>query len=246
MNKNVDEIFSLLEKEEYLSALNLCGELIDCFQTRFMEDLTVNTATDYVGAVILHAKICSVIKKPWKSYNYLETSRGALRFLKDFMTDSNTLAETYNSYAEAYAQGSFLPEAVSCFVDAARYFDSKEKCADALSNAFFYQARFGKKVIDDLSFANDNLGKEKVIQLKKNARDEANSLIQTDPIESSDAFLAVRYETEKITDEILAEKREEDVPFCLLYWETKKNVLKERFSIDWKSPADMNPDIRFY
>ena len=85
MNKNVDEIFSLLEKEEYLSALNLCGELIDCFQTRFMEDLTVNTATDYVGAVILYAKICSVIKKPWKSYNYLETSRGALRFLKDYL-----------------------------------------------------------------------------------------------------------------------------------------------------------------
>ena len=113
MNKTVDEIFELLEKEEYLLALTLCGELIDRFQARFMEELTVNTATDYVGAVILYAKICSVVKKPWMAYNHLETSRGALRFLRDFMTDSNTLAETYFSYAEAYARGSFLPEAVS-------------------------------------------------------------------------------------------------------------------------------------
>lgn len=246
MNKTVDEIFGLLEKEEYFLASNLCGELIDRFQTCFMEDLTVNTATDYVGAVILYSKICSVIKKPWKSFNYLETARGALRFLRDFMTDNNTLAESYYSFAEAYARGTFLPEAVSCFTDASRYFDSEEKSSDALSNAFFYQARFGKDVIDDCSFANEKLGKDEVLRLKEQAYNEANGQILTDPVESSEDFLRVRFDVEKATDEILAEKREGGIPFCLLYWETKKNVLKENFGIDWKSPADMNPNIRFY
>lgn len=39
-----------------------------------------------------------------------------------------------------------------------------------------------------------------------------------------------------------------DVPymgFCHTYWYRKKQILKEEYGIDWKSPADMNPMMCF-
>ena len=245
MKTNVNKILECIDHKDYSDALDLCNDLLDEMQAKFIEDLTVNTATDYVGIVILYSKISAMMKKPWKAFPKLETARGALRFLKDFMSDSDILGETYCSFGEAYAYGSFLPEAVTCFADAARYFDSEEKSVEALSSAFFYQERFGKKVLDDLSFAEEKFGKDKIRELKKGAKEEVKAQILTDPVESTDDFLKIRFEAEEITDELLSENREEG-PFCALYWNTKKSVLKERFGIDWKSPAEMNPNIRFY
>lgn len=179
-------------------------------------------------------------------FSLLQTAKGALRFLKDYMTDDDTLAESYFSFAEAYACGGFLPEAVSCFVISACYFVSDLKREEALSDAFYYEARFGKKIVNDLGFAIEKIGKAKITELKKNAVLDAKAQVLTDPIECSDEFLRVRYDVEKMTDEILAEKPNDGTPFCISYWETKKSVLKENYAISWKSPADMNPDIRFY
>lgn len=33
--------------------------------------------------------------------------------------------------------------------------------------------------------------------------------------------------------------------YCHAFWEAKKNVLKEKHDIDWKSPAERNPDVLF-
>lgn len=33
--------------------------------------------------------------------------------------------------------------------------------------------------------------------------------------------------------------------FCHTYWIEKKRILKEKYGIDWKSPAEMNPDVIF-
>lgn len=33
--------------------------------------------------------------------------------------------------------------------------------------------------------------------------------------------------------------------YCHLYWATKKRILKEKYSIDWKSPAELNPHILY-
>lgn len=70
MNSKIESIFHLLECEEYFKALKLCCELIDEYQARFAKELTVNTATDYVGAVILYAKISSALKKPWMAFPF--------------------------------------------------------------------------------------------------------------------------------------------------------------------------------
>ena len=33
--------------------------------------------------------------------------------------------------------------------------------------------------------------------------------------------------------------------FCYTYWKRKKQLLKEMFNINWQSPAELNPGVRF-
>lgn len=246
MISEANEILELFQQEKFDSALIRCSELLEKFMNVFMEDLTVNSATDLVGTAILYARICGAMKKPWKAFPELEKARGALRFLKDFMKDSEILSDAFRSFGEAYAYGGYLPEAVSCFADAARFSDSSEKIKEALSSAFFYQERFGKKLLKDVSFAKEKLDENTLKILMKSAKEEARDQILTDPVESSDSYLAVRFEAEKLTDELLEKTKSQNTPFCVSYWNTKKRILKDKFGIDWKSPADMNPEIRFY
>jgi hypothetical protein len=35
------------------------------------------------------------------------------------------------------------------------------------------------------------------------------------------------------------------IGYCMLFWMTKQQILLERYGIAWKSPAQMNPDIKF-
>ncbi len=32
---------------------------------------------------------------------------------------------------------------------------------------------------------------------------------------------------------------------CNIRWKLEKKLLKERYGIDWKSPADLNPEMKF-
>lgn len=33
--------------------------------------------------------------------------------------------------------------------------------------------------------------------------------------------------------------------YCHILWGCKKEILKEKFNIDWRSPAEMNPHCKF-
>lgn len=70
------------------------------------------------------------------------------------------------------------------------------------------------------------------------------SPLKHDPIEDTPEFKAVIKKVEKELDELL-----KDVPksmgFCHMYWYEKRRILKEKYGIDWKSPALMNPRVRF-
>ena len=65
-----------------------------------------------------------------------------------------------------------------------------------------------------------------------------------DPVELTPEYLAIQ-------DELEAELREllKDCPrglgFCHIYWSAKKRLLKEKYGIDWQSPAERNPMILF-
>lgn len=246
MKSETQLVLDLVSKEKYSDAQNQCEIVVQNYMTAFMEELTVNSATDYVGSVILYSRICGALKKPWKSFRKLEASRGALRFLKDYMSDGETLAEVYQSYGDAYAAGNYLPEASVCFFEAAKLFENEEKSVYALDSALYYEARFGKQLLSGLDFFEERIGVDRLCSMKDAVVKEASGQVSTDPIENTDAFLDVRYEVEEITDEIISKETSFDAPYCVLYWNTKKAVLKDRFDIEWNSPAEMNPNIRFY
>lgn len=70
------------------------------------------------------------------------------------------------------------------------------------------------------------------------------SLLKYDPIEETANFKAVIKDVEKELEELLKEKPR-GMGFCHIYWCEKRRILKEKYGIDWRSPALMNPRVRF-
>lgn len=67
--------------------------------------------------------------------------------------------------------------------------------------------------------------------------------IKEDPVEYTDEYLKVELEVERLIQKEIGE----EVYFgsCHKYWWTKKNILRNKFGIDWKSPEDLNPMVNF-
>lgn len=74
-------------------------------------------------------------------------------------------------------------------------------------------------------------------------KDKRSKNIKTDPIELTDKYLKIELEMERLIRKEIGEGGY--VGFCHKYWWTKKNLLKEKYGIEWKSPVDMNPDVDF-
>jgi hypothetical protein len=68
--------------------------------------------------------------------------------------------------------------------------------------------------------------------------------IKTDPVEQTEAYLAIEDELEeKIAEELEGIRRTRG--YCFKVWEAKKSILKRDYGIDWKSPGELNPRIKF-
>ena len=67
---------------------------------------------------------------------------------------------------------------------------------------------------------------------------------RTDPIEQSPEYKMIEEELERLIDEELKDEPRL-MGFCHTYWCVKRRILKERFNIDWKSPAELNPGVMF-
>lgn len=68
-------------------------------------------------------------------------------------------------------------------------------------------------------------------------------MIKHDPIEKTKEFKAIKDELEaKIKKEL---PEEFGMGYCHLYWAKKREILKRDYNIDWKSPAQLNPFVRF-
>lgn len=70
------------------------------------------------------------------------------------------------------------------------------------------------------------------------------SPLKHDPIEDTAVYQEVIKDVEKELDELLKDKPR-SMGFCHIYWYEKKRILKEKYGIEWKSPALMNPHVRF-
>ncbi len=73
---------------------------------------------------------------------------------------------------------------------------------------------------------------------------EQEGHLKEDPVEWTLRFEEAVDSVEKELD-----LRLEGVPrgmgFCFAYWAEKKNILKEFYGIDWKTPSEMNPGVLF-
>ena len=66
-------------------------------------------------------------------------------------------------------------------------------------------------------------------------------MLKYDPTEDTPAFQAIKNELEaKIIAKIGPNS---GMGYCYLYWETKRDILKKDYGIEWKSPALLNPKI---
>lgn len=244
LSKETEEIVAMLQSGDLISAEKACAYAISGYKNEFMEKLTVNSATDYIGMTLLYAQIAAKMKKPWMAIPTLDSVRGALRFISDFMEDRETVAETYFSAADAYSYAGFLPEAIDLYRRAGLIGKDAQLKKEAFFQARYLSERFPKEKDETVKSAISVLGKregEKICQL---ALDEAASAVATDPVENTEEYLAVRYDVEKLVDEVLS-RDDSNESFCFRYWNTKKRILSEKFKIDWETPAEMNPNIRF-
>ena len=68
--------------------------------------------------------------------------------------------------------------------------------------------------------------------------------MKTDPVEQTPEYLAIEEKLEReIKLRLLSVKRTRG--YCHRYWEVKKKILKKHYGIDWKSPKELNPHIKF-
>jgi hypothetical protein len=77
---------------------------------------------------------------------------------------------------------------------------------------------------------------------------EVASRDRHDPIEDDPAMqpiLAAARRAAEIEAAPTLAKFNSDIGNCHLLWRLQKRILKEQFGIDWKTPAEMNPDIRY-
>jgi len=68
--------------------------------------------------------------------------------------------------------------------------------------------------------------------------------IKHDPIEENPELKKIINKAEKEAEnKLISCKRR--FGYCRLLWLMKKQILKEKYKINWKSPIEMNPEIDF-
>ena len=67
-----------------------------------------------------------------------------------------------------------------------------------------------------------------------------------DPIDEDPKFKDLLERVDKTVDERLVNHPMRDgFGFCRVFWGTKKQVLKDEYNIDWRTPIEMNPNVIF-
>lgn len=68
--------------------------------------------------------------------------------------------------------------------------------------------------------------------------------LRTDPVEYSREWEKIYYDVEDELDRRLANVPRQ-MGFCFQYWAMKRELLMEKYGIDWRSPSQMNPRVMF-
>ncbi|MBD1812991.1 hypothetical protein NDA07_01485 [Microcoleus vaginatus DQ-U2] len=79
---------------------------------------------------------------------------------------------------------------------------------------------------------------------KNDSSRDVDSWFKHDPIEDDPKFKSIIEAAEREAEAELANEPEV-LGYCHQFWSTKTRILKEKYGVDWKSPAEMNPDVLF-
>jgi hypothetical protein len=67
--------------------------------------------------------------------------------------------------------------------------------------------------------------------------------LKQDPVEQTAEYKAIEAELEA---KIIAQIGENSgMGYCYGYWAAKREILREDYGIEWKSPRTLNPHVRF-
>lgn len=73
-----------------------------------------------------------------------------------------------------------------------------------------------------------------------------NGSLYYDRVELTDEYRAVIRKVEREVRRLLRrDPMRHQMGFCFIYWDTKQKILREKYGIIWRTPAEMNPEVRF-
>jgi hypothetical protein len=68
----------------------------------------------------------------------------------------------------------------------------------------------------------------------------------TDALDEDPKYAEIIKDVErKVEQRLKAQKVEKEIGYCHDFWSLKKEILKIEYGLEWKSPAEINPDIYF-
>ncbi len=83
-------------------------------------------------------------------------------------------------------------------------------------------------------------------ELKATNADRHESKLKHDPIEDDPKYKKIFETIDAEVNEILKDYPYRNrMGFGHVFWRTKKQLLKEKYGIDWKSEEEMNPNVIF-
>ncbi len=153
------------------------------------------------------------------------------------------LSECYYSMGRPALSAVYLGTEIACHVALLKQRAYSEKEQKAFEYAFFMGVKTrnyyeGDDCADLFRAVQGTLPEEKAAELYQNGVNARKGLPKDDPVEKTEAYLAVIDEVEEWVD------AHKTMDFCLEYWSLKKEALAKR-GIHWQSPALLNPGFMF-
>lgn len=87
------------------------------------------------------------------------------------------------------------------------------------------------------------LRKTKEARKRRNERKSPMRSLKYDKIEDTWFFVGIEAELERLIEDEIGKNGY--LGFCHIYWMTKRRILRDKFGIEWRSPAELNPDVYF-
>lgn len=252
------EYLVLLQNERATSqGIDFCCRLFDRVSAAFHAHPTTDLAVDMLYACILVQQFYAMDFSPWRAHPTISASQDALKAVAADERDSDCMRYC-QATAELYAEAKFWPEALQYAVqmhDAASRLLQKGvqrledgtrlDLRDTACAICMYASQTADGMTEDLmQKLTGELGAEDFAVVTADAADAVGDTV-TDPVEKTEAYLAIRYELEEKIDDTLEHHRGY-YDYCKEYWMVKKLILRSDYGIAWKSPAVLNPGVEFH